>query len=212
MEMPPYSRETEMSYPSDEKIPDLDSKERRKLIGELWVLLPGFVFALTLFGGSFQMEFDAGAVPMLLGVGTAILIGMRIFHVFFPDSKIGAFKEAGLSGEFDRIKDEIEEERLKNKVPEDQAKKKIPFRTELKAMVALIGSSLAFILFGYMVGIFFVIVGTSYYYGYRNKVQILVSLVSLYIIVYGILYKMLGAPADYGVLLEPILKSLGVVY
>jgi len=40
----------------------------------------------------------------------------------------------------------------------------------------------------------------------------LVSLVSLYIIVYGILYKMLGAPADYGVLLEPILKSLGVVY
>jgi hypothetical protein len=200
-----------MSVTSDEKVSDLAPKEQKKLRGELFVLVPGLIFALTLFAGSFQMEFDAGAVPMLIGLGTAILIGMRIFHVLFPKSKIGAFKEAGLGGDFDRLKDEIEEETLKGKYEEKPARK-ITFRTEIKAFGALIGSSLSFILFGYLVGIFFVIVGTSYYYGYRYKGHILISLVSMYIIVYVILYKMLEAPADYGLLLEPILRSLGLIY
>ena len=157
------------------------------------------------------MELDSGAVPMLIGAVTAILTGMRIFHIVFPKSKIGSFKEAGLSGDFDRLKDDIEEEMLKGKYQEEPAGE-ITFRTEIKAFGALIGSSLAFILFGYLVGVFFVIVGTSYYYGYKEKLHILVSLVSMYIIVYGILYKMMGAPADYGLVLEPVLRSLGFIY
>jgi len=196
---------------ADKKGAELASREGRQLLGELWVLVPGFIWSLLFFFGGLQMEFDCGAVPILIGMGTAILIGLRLFHVLFPGSKIGAFKTAGLGQEFDRMKDEIEEETLKGRVPEEPPKKKIPFRTELKAFGALIGSSLSFILFGYLVGIFFVIAGTSYYYGYRNKVHILVNLVAMYVVVYGILYKLLGADADFGVLLGPILTSMGFI-
>jgi hypothetical protein len=56
-----------------------------------------------------------------------------------------------------------------------------------------------------------VIVGTSYYYGYKDKAPLLISLVSLYLVVYVVLYKLLDAPADFGLLLEPILRSLNLL-
>jgi hypothetical protein len=82
---------------------------------------------------------------------------------------------------------------------------------EKKAFYALIGCFIASLLFGYMFAMVFVIAGTSYYYGYKNKLHLLISLVSMYVIVYVVLYRVLEAPMDYGLLLEPILKSLHLI-
>ena len=190
--------------------PELSAKELKDLREELWIILPFFIFAVYIFFGSFRYKFEARTVPMLIGFVTMILSGMRLFHIIFPKSKIGQFKEAGLAGEFDTIKDKIEEETLKGKYEEAPAKE-ITFRDERRAFLALIGCFVAFLLFGYLVAMFFVIVGTSYYYGYKEKVKIFISLVSMYLLCYLVLYKLLGAPADFGVLLEPILKSLDLI-
>ncbi len=72
-------------------------------------------------------------------------------------------------------------------------------------------SQLIFLLLGYIVGTFFVVVGTSYYYGFRNKTQIAISLASMYLVVYIVLYKLLEAPADFGLLLDPILQSFNLL-
>ncbi len=146
-------------------------------------------------------------MPMAIGFITIVLSGMRLFHLIFPRSKIGDFKEAGLSGEFDSIKEEIEEVALKGRYEEEKSKE-ITFREERKAYIALIGSFFVFILLGYLVGLFFVIVGISYYYDFKKKGPLLITLASMYLIVYGILYKLMGAPAYFGILLTPILKSL----
>lgn len=199
-----------MDKASEKEKPELSKKELKKLRGELWIVLPFFIFALYIFLGSFRYKLEARTVPMFIGFLTIILSGMRLFHIIFPKSKIGQFKEAGLAGEFDSIKEEIEEETLKGKYEEAPAKE-ITFREEKKAFYALIGSFVAFLLFGYLVATFFVIVGTSYYYGYKEKVKILISLVSMYLLCYLVLYKLLGAPADFGVLLEPILNSLKLI-
>jgi hypothetical protein len=190
--------------------PELSAKELKDLREELWIILPFFIFTIYIFFGSFRYKFEARTVPMLIGFVTMILSGMRLFHIIFPKSKIGLFKEAGLAGEFDSIKDEIAEEALKGKYEEAPAKE-ITFRDERRAFLALIGCFVAFLLFGYLVAMFFVIVGTSYYYGYKEKVKIFISLVSMYLLCYLVLYKLLGAPADFGVLLEPILKSLDLI-
>jgi hypothetical protein len=195
---------------SKTKRSELSAKELKDLREELWIILPFFIFALYIFLGSFKYKFEARTVPMLIGAVTTLLSGMRLFHIIFPKSKIGQFKEAGLAGEFDTIKDKIEEETLKGKY-EEAPTKEITFRDERKAFFALIGSFVAFLLFGYLVAIFFVIVGTSYYYGYKEKVKIFISLVSMYVICYLVLYKLLGAPEDFGILLEPILKSLNLI-
>ncbi len=92
---------------------DLSTKELKKLRGELVVILPIFLISLYFFLGSFQYKPEARDVPMLIGLLTAILSGMRLFHIIFPKSKIGEFKEAGLAGEFDSMKEKIEEEVLK---------------------------------------------------------------------------------------------------
>ena len=199
-----------MSDISGTKKPEMSLKELKKLREELWVILPFFIFALYIFLGSFRYKLVARTVPMLIGIVTTILTGMRLFHIIFPKSKIGQFKEAGLAGEFDSIKDEIAEEKLKGKYEEALAKE-ITFRDEGKAFLALIGSFVAFLLFGYLVALFFVIVGTSYYYGYKEKVKIFISLVSMYLLCYLVLYKLLGAPEDFGVLLDPILRSLNLI-
>ena len=199
-----------MSDISGTKKPEMSLKELKKLREELWVILPFFIFALYIFLGSFRYKLVARTVPMLIGIVTTLLTGMRLFHIIFPKSKIGQFKEAGLAGEFDSIKDEIAEEKLKGKYEEAPAKE-ITFRDEGKAFLALIGSFVAFLLFGYLVALFFVIVGTSYYYGYKEKVKIFISLVSMYLLCYLVLYKLLGAPEDFGVLLDPILRSLNLI-
>ena len=189
---------------------EIGGKELRKLREELWIIVPFFIASLYFFLFSFRYKLEARTVPMLIGAGTALLTGMRLFHIIFPRSKIGQFKEAGLGGEFDTLKEELEEETLKGKYEEPPAKM-ITFQDEKKAFYALIFSFLVFLLFGYMVGTFFVIVGTSYYYGYKNKVHLLISVVSMYAIVYLVLYLLLEAPMDYGLILEPVLRSLDLV-
>jgi hypothetical protein len=199
-----------MSNTSKTKRPELSAKELKDLREELWIILPFFIFTIYIFFGSFRYKLEARTVPMLIGFVTMILSGMRLFHIIFPKSKIGLFKEAGLAGEFDSIKDEIAEKTLKGKYEEAPAKE-ITFRDEGKAFLALIGCFVAFLLFGYLVAIFFVIVGTSYYYGYKEKVKIFISLVAMYLICYLVLYKLLGAPEDFGILLDPILRSLELI-
>ncbi len=192
---------------SGTKKAEMSTKELKKLREELWVVLPFFVFALYIFLGSFRYKLAARTVPMFIGFSTTLLCGMRLFHIIFPKSKIGQFKESGLAGEFDSLKDEIAEETLKGKYEEAPARE-VTFRDEGKAFLTLIGCFVAFLLFGYLVAMFFVIVGTSYYYGYKEKLKIFISLVSMYLLCYLVLYKLLGAPADFGILLEPILESL----
>jgi hypothetical protein len=199
-----------MSNTSRTKSPELSAKELKDLREELWIILPFFIFTVYIFFGSFRYKFEARTVPMLIGFATMILSGMRLFHIIFPKSKIGQFKEAGLAGEFDSLKDGIAEETLKGKYEEAPAKE-ITFRDERKAFFALIGCFIAFLLFGYLVAMFFVIVGTSYYYGYKEKVKIAISLVSMYLLGYLVLYRLLGAPADFGIVLEPILRSLDLI-
>ena len=185
-------------------------KEMKNLREELWIILPFFILSVYFFFGSFSYKLEARTVPMLIGAATAILTGMRLFHILFPKSKVGQFKEAGLAGEFDTLKEEIEGETLKGKY-EEEPTKEVTFRDEKKAFLALIGCFIAFLLFGYLVGIFFVIIGTSYFYGYRRKKQLLISLISMYILAYVLLYKILGAPEDFGLVLDPILKSLHII-
>ena len=185
-------------------------KELKNLREELWIILPFFILSVYFFFGSFRYKLEARTVPMLIGAGTAILTGMRLFHILFPKSKIGQFKESGLAGEFDTLKEEIEGEALKGKYEEEPAKE-VTFQDEKKAFLALIGCFIALLIFGYLVGIFFVIVGTSYFYSYRKKKQLIISLISMYIICYVLLYKVLGAPEDFGLVLEPILKSLRMI-
>jgi len=192
------------------KRPDLSAKELEKLRGELVVILPIFLFSLFIFLGSFQFRSGARDVPMLVGLLTAILTGMRLYHIMNPKSKIGTFKEAGLSGEFDSIKEKIEEETLHGHY-EEAPGREITFRDEIKAFIGLVGCFVAFLLFGYIVGIFFAIVGACYFYGLRKKKVILITLVSMYFIVYLLLYKILEAPADFGFVLEPVLASLGLI-
>ena len=199
-----------MDVNSKAKRPELSAKELKDLREELWIILPFFILTIYIFFGSFRYKFEARTVPMLIGFATMILSGMRLFHIIFPKSKIGQFKEAGLAGEFDTIKDKIEEETLKGKYEEVPAKE-ITFRDERKAFFALIGCFVAFLLFGYLVGMFFVIVGTSYYYGYKEKAKIFISLVSMYLLCYLVLYRLLGAPADFGILLDPVLRSLDLI-
>ncbi len=199
-----------MSNTSNVKKPELSPKEISDLRQELWVILPFFIFAIYIFLGSFRYKFEARTVPMFIGAATALLTGIRLFHIIFPRSKIGQFKEAGLGREFDNLKDEIEEETLKGKYEEEPAKE-ITFREERKAFIALIGCFVAFLLFGYLVAIFFIIAGISYFYGYRRKAHIIISLVSMYVICYLVLYLLLGAPADLGLVLKPILKSLHII-
>ena len=190
---------------------EFSKKDLKNLRGELWIVLPFFIFSLYVFLGSYRYKLAARTVPMFIGFVTALLIGMRLFHIIFPKSKIGQFKEAGLAGEFDTLKDGIKDEIIKEEYGKKPAKE-ITFREESKAFIALIGSFVAFLLFGYLVAMVFVIVGTSYYYGYKQRGKILLSLISMYVLGYLVLNVLLGAPEDYGVLLTPILKSLDIIY
>jgi len=174
------------------------------LMDELWIILPFFVFSLFVFLGSFQYKTEASTVPMIIGFITTVLTGMRLVHIAFPMSKIGEFKEAGLADDFDSMKDRIGREALKGHYEEETIK--VTFRDEKKAFIALIGCFVIFLLLGYMVGILFVIIGSSYFYGYKNKGSILVSLITMYFIVYVLLYRLLDAPLDFGLVLGPILQ------
>ena len=189
---------------------EIGGKELKKLREELWVVLPFFIVSLYFFLGSFRYKVEASTVPMLIGAATALLSGMRLVHILFPRSRIGQFKEAGLAGEFDSIKEEIEEEALKGKYEEPPAKE-ITFQDEKKAFIALFGCFVVFLLFGYLVGFVFAIVGTSLYYGYKKWLPILLSVVSMFVMTYVVLYKLLEAPEDFGVLLGPILEALGLI-
>jgi hypothetical protein len=191
------------------KGPDSSIKELHKLRGELVVIVPIFLISLYFFLGSFQYKPGARDVPMVIGLFTVILTGMRLFHIIFPESKIGQFKEAGLAGEFDSKVDNIKAEVLKGY--EEEAAVEITRGDEGKAFLGLIGCFVAFLLFGYIVGSFFAIAGSYYYYGLRKTVPLLITLASMYAIIYLLLYKLLEAPSDFGILLEPVLISLGLI-
>lgn len=213
-----FFRGTDMSKVAEMKRSDPSPKELEKLRGELWIILPFFAFTLYIFLGSFQYKFEAAIVPMFVGFAMLILAGTRLFHIIFPKSKIGDFKESGLAGEFDSIKDQIEEEIQKRHeeepskgITKEEPAKQITFREEKKAFIALLFCFGSVLLFGYLIGAFFVIVGTCYYYGFKKKKKILITLVSMYFIIYVCLYKLLGAPADFGFLLQPILESLNLL-
>lgn len=189
---------------------ELTVKELKKLRDELWVVAPFFLAALVFVLGSFHLKRGAGHVPMVIGLITAILTGMRLFYIISPQSKIGEFKEEGLAGEFDHLRQEIEAEALKGHHEEPKGKE-ITFADEKKAFFGLIGCFFVYLLLGYIVGSFVVILACSYYYGYKEKFPIILTLVSLFIIIYVVLYKLLEAPSDFGILLEPILNALNLI-
>ncbi len=184
-------------------------KEVKDLREELFIILPFLIFSLILFFGSFQYKFESRTVPMLIGALAILLSGMRLYHIIFPKSKIGEFGETGLAGEFDSMKEEIEGEVLKEHYEEPS--KPVTFLEEKKAIVALLVGSLILFFFGYFIGGFFLIVGTSFYYGYKEKLPLLVSLITMFIIVYVLLIVVLDSPMYHGVLLEPILRSFGLI-
>lgn len=196
-----------MAEPPVDQALESSEKKRKKLRGELWILVPFFAWSAYVFFGSFRYKFEAATVPMLLGFATLILVGMRLFHVVFPHSRIGRFEESGLAGEFDHIKEEIEEETLKGHY-EDQPTKQLTFRDEGKAFLALIYSCMCFILFGYVVGAILVVIGTTYYYGYRKIVPIIITSASVFVLLYVVLYRLFGAEITWGLVLEPVLNHL----
>jgi len=185
-------------------------KEMKDLREELCIIVPFLIFALILFLGSFQYKFESRTVPMLIGGLAILLSGMRLFHIIFPKSKIGRFGEAGLAGEFDTLREEIEKETLKDHY-EEPLTKPITFRDEKKAFIALLGGSLALFLLGYFIGGFVLIVGTSYYYGFKKKLPLLVTLGMMFLIVYILLVKVLDSPMYHGVLFERILGFFNLI-
>ncbi len=189
---------------------DSTGKDLKELRDELWVVVPFFLAALGFFLGSFSFKRGAGGVPMVVGFATLVMAGMRLIHIIFPQSKIGEFNEAGLAGEFDHMKEAIEEETLKGHYEEPKGKV-VTFVDERKAFIGAIGCFLAFLLCGYIIGSFVVIVGASYYYGYKEKLPIAIVMASLFLIVYVLLYKLMEAPGDFGLLLDPILRSLNLI-
>jgi hypothetical protein len=189
---------------------DSTGKDLKELRDELWVVVPFFLASLGFFLGSLSFKRGAGEVPMVVGFATLVMAGMRLFHIIRPQSKIGEFNEAGLAGEFDQIKDEIEEETSKGHYEEPKGKV-VTWVDEKKAFIGAIGSFLVFLLFGYIIGGFIVIVGASYYYGYKEKIPLAVVLGSLFLIVYVLLYKLLEAPSDFGLLLDPILSYFDLI-
>ena len=199
-----------MSKDPKRKRGELSVKELKELRGEFWVIPPFLIFALIIFLGSFQYKFEAAMVPMLIGAVAVILAGMRFLHILFPKSKIGEFKETGLAGEFDSIEKKIKGETLKDKY-EETPERALTFREEKTAFFALISCFVIFLLFGHFVGIFYAIVGTSYYYGFKKKGPLLISLVTMYLIIYLLLNKLLEGPMFFGLILEPILESLDLI-
>ena len=189
---------------------DSTGKDLKELRDELWVVIPFFLAALGFFLGSFTFKRGAGGVPMVVGFATLVMAGMRLYHIMRPQSKIGEFNEAGLAGEFDHMKEVIEEETLKGHHEETKGKV-VTWIDERKAFIGAIGSFLVFLLFGYLIGGFVVIVGASYYYGYKEKLPIAIVLGALFLIVYVLLYKLLEAPSDFGLLLEPIFSYFELI-
>ena len=141
---------------------------------------------------------------MLIGAFAILLSAMRLFHIIFPKSKIGRFGEAGLAGDFDTLREEIEKETLKGHY--EETSKPISYREEKKALVALLGGGLAVFFLGYFIGGLILIVGTSYYYGFKKKLPLFITIVMMFLIVYVLLIKVLDSPMYQGVLLERVLR------
>jgi len=189
---------------------DSTGKDLKELRNELWVVVPFVLASLGFFLGSFSFKRGAGGVPMVVGFLTLVMSGMRLYHIIRPQSKIGEFNEAGLAGEFDHMKDVIEEETLKGHYEEPKGKV-VTVVDERKAFLGVFISFLCFLLFGYIIGGFVAIVFGTLYYGYRDRLPIAVVLASLFLIVYVLLYKLLEAPGDFGLLLDPILRSFNLI-
>jgi hypothetical protein len=184
-------------------------KELKDLREELFIIVPFFIFALILFLGSFQYRFESRTVPMLIGALGIILSGMRFYHIIFPKSKIGRFGEAGLAGDFDTLREEIEKETLKGHY--EETSKPISFREEKKAFIALLGGGLAVFFFGYFIGGVILIMGTSYYYGFKKKLPLFLTLVIMFLIVYVLLIRVLDSPMYHGVLLGRLLNLFNLI-
>ncbi len=197
------------SFLGDVKVNKNMKRDRKKLDGEIWLILPFFLVASYMFAGSFQYKIEASTVPMFVGLIGMALTGVRLFHLLFPRFKFGNFKEMGLAGDFDSLKKKIETKTLGKQAEEE--KEEHTFADEKKPIIALIGSFVVFLLFGYLVGSFLVVLGTSFYFGFRKKLPILITLGMLFVVVWIVLYKLLRSPADFGLLLRPLLKALHVI-
>ncbi len=184
--------------------------DRKKLRNELWVVVPFLVMAMGFFLGSFSFKKAAADVPCVIGGITTVLLAMRLYHIIFPHSRIGAFKEAGLGGEFDHLKDKFKEEKLKGR-GQKAARKTITAADEKKAFLGLIGCFLFYLLFGYLIGCFLAVIFGCYYYGYKEKLPIAIILASFFVIVIVLLHNIMDAPEDFGLLLTPLLEKFELI-
>jgi hypothetical protein len=189
--------------------PEAAKRDRKKRDGEIWIIIPFFLVSSYMFAGSFQYKVEASTVPMFVGLIGMALTGVRLFHLLFPRFRLGRFKEVGLAEDFDSLKKKIETKTLGKEA--DEERREYTFADEKKPILALIGSFAVFLLFGYLVGSFLVVLGTSFYFGFRKKKPISITLGILFVIVWVVLYKFLRAPADFGLLLKPLLKVLHVI-
>jgi len=142
---------------------NLSPAETKHLRNELWVVVPFLILSLLFFIFGFQYKFKASVLPVTIGFVMSILSGMRLFYILFPGNrfKIGGFREGGLAEDFDEMRGNIEKAALKGQENKKYVKE-ITGRDERKAFLALIGCFLAYLLFGYIFGVFFVIVGVSF--------------------------------------------------
>lgn len=191
------------------KPPAVGKGGREKLPGELWIIIPFFSFALYIFLGSFQYKVEASTVPMSVGLVAVLLTGIRLIHLLFPQLPVGKFEETGLAEDFDHLKKKIETKTLGRQAAGEE--KESPFESEKKPLIALIASFLIFLLFGYLVGSFLVVLGTSFFFGFRKKKPILVTMGMLFLIVWVILYGLLKSPPGFGLVLGPLLKALRLI-
>ena len=115
----------------------ISSKERQKLRNELWVVIPFFLTSIFFFVQSFEYTFRARILPMLVGLILAIATGMRLFYIFFPTNrlKLGEFKEGGLAGEFDDVKESIEKEVLKEGLRRERSPGRSPSAMKEKLLL-----------------------------------------------------------------------------
>jgi len=183
----------------------VSNKKASKLNGELVVVAAYFIFSGIILIACFGYEKEAIAVPVLCGSIGFVLSGMRLIYLLFPQLKLGEFKHGGLAAEFDSLKEGIQKD-LHLRIPPEETSKSKSSQEEIKAFIYLTVCFISFLLFGYLVGTFLVILACCLFYNYKQWRVILISLISLYLIIYVLLYKLLEAPAFYGLLLEPLMQ------
>lgn len=176
---------------------ELTAKKGKGGSGELLVLMPFFIFSALIFFGSFNYKFEARAVPMFIGLVTMLLSGARVLSILRGRST----KEmVGIGGDFDKIKDDLRTEFLEGRIQEE--KKRITWRDEVRGYVLLVMNFLSIFLFGFWIGIFLGFIGSARLYRFKQYKSIFWMILSAYLFVYVICYRLMGFPLYKGVVLE----------